>query len=73
MSLHARVSWDHTWIIGTPFESIDDIILMIFAVHWSTSLPTCCKARKSPVCKPRAIARRPDGAAANAGAGDVPV
>jgi predicted dehydrogenase len=34
MSLHARVSWDHTWIMGTPFETIDDVILYDFAIHW---------------------------------------
>ena len=29
MSIH----WDHSWIGGTPFEDIDDLILYDFAVH----------------------------------------
>ncbi len=34
MSLHARVHWDHTWIQGTPFERIRDVVLYDFAIHW---------------------------------------
>ena len=34
MSLHTRVHWDHTWIAGTPFERIHDIVLYDFAIHW---------------------------------------
>ncbi len=26
--------WDHTWIIGTPFEKIRHLILYDFAIHW---------------------------------------
>ena len=28
------VAWDHTWVIGTPFEGIHDLILYDFAIHW---------------------------------------
>ena len=34
VSLHARVHWDHSWIKGTPFERIHDIVLYDFAIHW---------------------------------------
>ncbi|XDB00132.1 Gfo/Idh/MocA family oxidoreductase [Sulfitobacter sp. LCG007] len=33
-SFHAAVHWDHSWILGTPFERIDDIILYDFGIHW---------------------------------------
>ncbi|QQS45956.1 MAG: Gfo/Idh/MocA family oxidoreductase [Acidobacteriota bacterium] len=26
--------WDHTWIIGTPFEKVRHLILYDFAIHW---------------------------------------
>jgi predicted dehydrogenase len=28
------VHWDHSWIIGTPFEDIHDLVLYDFAIHW---------------------------------------
>jgi predicted dehydrogenase len=28
------IHWDHSWIRGTPFESVDDLILYDFAIHW---------------------------------------
>lgn len=28
------VAWDHTWVIGTPFDDIHDLILYDFAIHW---------------------------------------
>jgi len=34
LSAHFGIHWDHTWIVGTPFEEIDDIILYDFAIHW---------------------------------------
>lgn len=33
-SAHISLNWDHSWIIGTPFESIHDLILYDFAIHW---------------------------------------
>lgn len=33
-SVHVAVHWDHSWIQGTPFEKIDDLILYDFAIHW---------------------------------------
>jgi len=34
VSSHTAVHWDHSWIVGTPFEQIDDLIFFDFAVHW---------------------------------------
>ena len=31
---HIGIHWDHSWIVGTPFEEIDDLILFDFAMHW---------------------------------------
>jgi len=28
------VNWDHTWVVGTPFDDIHDLILYDFAIHW---------------------------------------
>ncbi|MCR9138505.1 MAG: Gfo/Idh/MocA family oxidoreductase [Alphaproteobacteria bacterium] len=28
------IHWDHSWIAGTPFEDIDDLIFFDFAIHW---------------------------------------
>jgi predicted dehydrogenase len=33
-SVHLSVHWDHSWIKGTAFERIEDLILYDFAIHW---------------------------------------
>lgn len=33
-TVNIYLNWDHTWIQGTPFETIHHIILYDFAVHW---------------------------------------
>jgi predicted dehydrogenase len=33
-SVHLSVHWDHSWIAGTPFERIEDLILYDFGIHW---------------------------------------
>jgi predicted dehydrogenase len=32
--VHISIQWDHSWIAGTPFEKIDQIVLDDFAIHW---------------------------------------
>jgi len=32
--VHVEIRWDHSWIAGTPFEAIDDLILWDFGIHW---------------------------------------
>jgi predicted dehydrogenase len=34
VSANFTLHWDHNWIIGTPFETIHDLILYDFGVHW---------------------------------------
>ncbi len=33
-SAHLSVHWDHSWVAGTPFESVKHLILFDFAIHW---------------------------------------
>jgi len=28
------VHWDHGWVVGTPFEEIEHLVLSDFAIHW---------------------------------------
>ena len=34
VSVDIQIAWDHSWIKGTPFESVRHIILYDFAIHW---------------------------------------
>lgn len=33
-SVNFTLHWDHNWIIGTPFERMEHLILSDFAIHW---------------------------------------
>lgn len=33
-SVNFTLHWDHSWIIGTPFERMEHLILCDFAIHW---------------------------------------
>ncbi len=33
-SLTFALHWDHSWVIGTPFDRMADLILLDFAIHW---------------------------------------
>jgi predicted dehydrogenase len=33
-AVHCDVHWDHSWVKGTPFESVRHLILYDFAIHW---------------------------------------
>ena len=61
MSLHARVHWDHSWIAGTPFERVHDIVLYDFAIHWFDLAATILSA--SNVRATRVFAMRSRAAA----------
>lgn len=39
-SADLAVSFDHSWVVGTPFDDIYDLILYDFAIHWFDML-TC--------------------------------
>ncbi len=34
VSAHISIHWDHTWVKGTAFENIHDVVLYDFAIHW---------------------------------------
>ena len=34
VGVHLAVHWDHSWIGGTHFEQIEDLILYDFGIHW---------------------------------------
>lgn len=47
VSSHLQVHWDHTWIAGTPFEKIHNIIFYDFAIHWFDATATFWGERKA--------------------------
>ena len=48
-SCHISIHWDHSWIAGTPFEAIDDLILYDFAIHWFDFLASLIGDRATSV------------------------
>lgn len=34
VSVHVSIAWDHSWIAGTPFDAVDDVVLYDFGIHW---------------------------------------
>lgn len=34
LSAHIAIHWNHGWTAGTPFDTIDDLVLYDFGVHW---------------------------------------
>ena len=56
-SVHAAVHWNHTWIVGTPFEELTDLILFDFGIHWFDFLASICNERVTSVFATKAHAR----------------
>ncbi len=48
-SCHTAIHWDHSWIGGTPFEDIEDLILFDFGVHWFDFLASLVGTRAKSV------------------------
>jgi predicted dehydrogenase len=46
ISAHVAVHWDHTWVKGSPFERIYDLVLYDFAIHWFDFLSTVLGDRR---------------------------
>ncbi|MFM7174979.1 MAG: Gfo/Idh/MocA family protein [Caldilinea sp.] len=46
-SADLAVHWDHSWVVGTPFDQIDDLLLYDFAIHWFDML-TCYFGAEEP-------------------------
>lgn len=45
--VHMSVHWDHSWVLGTEFESIRFLILYDYAIHWFDML-ACLLPGKTP-------------------------
>ncbi len=48
-SCHISIHWDHGWIAGTAFESLDDLILYDFSIHWFDFLTSLIGGRATSV------------------------
>lgn len=46
LTAHIAIHWDHTWIKGTAFEEIQDVVLYDFSIHWFDFLCTLLGNRK---------------------------
>lgn len=56
VSVHLGVHWDHTWVKGTPFEAIHDLVFYDFAIHWFDFLSTVIPGKARQVFASRAHA-----------------
>ena len=56
-SCHVGIHWDHNWIAGTPFDSLDELILYDFAVHRFDFLASLIGGRATSVYATTACAR----------------
>ncbi len=54
---HVSIHWDHSWIKGTPFEQIDDLVFYDFAIHWFDFLASVAGERVASVFATTARAR----------------
>jgi predicted dehydrogenase len=57
ISAHISIHWNHGWIAGTPFESIEDLILYDFGIHWFDFLRSVIGPRARTVFATAAHAR----------------
>lgn len=46
-SADLAVHWDHSWVIGSPFNDIHDLVLYDFAIHWF-DIVTCFFSGRQP-------------------------
>lgn len=49
ISAHVSIAWDHSWIAGTPFDAVDNLILYDFGIHWFDFLVSLAGARVESV------------------------
>ena len=56
ISTHVGVHWDHTWVKGTAFESIYDLVFYDFAIHWFDFVTTLVPGKARSVYATRAHA-----------------
>jgi predicted dehydrogenase len=56
IGVHVAIHWDHTWLMGTAFEQIDDLIFYDFAIHWFDFLASLIGPRATSVYATRGFA-----------------
>jgi len=45
-SVHCYLHWDHSWVKGTPFESVRHLILYDFGIHWFDFVSTIMRGAR---------------------------
>ena len=45
VSAHVSIAWDHSWIAGTPFDAVEDLVLYDFGIHWFDFLVSLAGSR----------------------------
>lgn len=55
-SAHVRIHWDHTWVRGTSFERMRDLIFYDFGVHWFDFVTSLVGKRATSVFATRTFA-----------------
>ena len=55
-SAHIRIHWDHTWVRGTSFEKMRDLLFYDFGVHWFDFLTSLFEKRATSVYATRTFA-----------------
>ncbi|HEX9167736.1 MAG TPA: Gfo/Idh/MocA family oxidoreductase [Roseiarcus sp.] len=56
IGVHTAVHWDHSWIKGSSFEAMDELILYDFAIHWFDFLASVIRHRAKEVFATRSFA-----------------
>ncbi len=56
-AVHVSIGWDHSWIEGTDFETVEDLILYDFGIHWFDFLVSLTGDRLRSVLATTAQAR----------------
>ena len=57
VSAHVAIHWNHGWTAGTPFDTIEDLILYDFGVHWFDFVTSLAPGRARSVFATAAPAR----------------
>jgi len=55
-SVHIAMHWDHSWIVGTPHDLVDDLVFYDFAIHWFDFLASLIERSATSVFATRATA-----------------
>lgn len=56
-SCHVAIHWDHSWVAGTPFEAVPDLLLYDFGIHWFDLLASLAGDRLQSVFATATTAR----------------